>query len=421
MEFLASGVEKHTSGKRTIWREYVTYKVGGIGKDGRACKVRRKKHRTSPVEYRETRGGEPTAKSKKEAENSAAAWLRELNEAEAEKERRGPTATRAREQTVPDFVDAYIEAAATSGELEPSTLSTYRASSKHIRKAFEGVTLTELEPYQVSAWKAQMSKSGLSPSTVGKAFRLLRMVMTDAVNKRVLDDNPTDGIKAPTRKNKSRGINALDLDAARGLRDTLEHMSFSPTVVAAMIALNTGLRQGETCGLKWRDVDTSRRLIWVRRSIGVGAGGCFEKEPKTGKTRDVAMTQFLAEYLSAYRSSLEALGVDCEPDAWVLQGASGNFVQPTYVCKQWTALSRSLGLTGTEGRQLTFHDLRHTWATLAVAAGIDIKTVSSNLGHANAAMTLNTYASADPDAKRRAGEVMDRLLATDAPTYELEG
>lgn len=80
-------------------------------------------------------------------------------------------------------------------------------------------------------------------------------------------------------------------------------------------------------------------------------------------------------------------------------------------------LTRAYGVTvsagdskGSEGRRVTFHDLRHTWATVAIAEGVDVKTVSSTIGHANAAMTLNIYASSDPDAKRRAAIIMDKAI-----------
>lgn len=85
-------------------------------------------------------------------------------------------------------------------------------------------------------------------------------------------------------------------------------------------------------------------------------------------------------------------------------------MHPGTLCRQWKSVAELLGLKGSEGRRVTFHDLRHTWATVAVASGADIKTVASNLGHANAAMTLNIYASADPDAKRRAASIMDGAI-----------
>lgn len=81
----------------------------------------------------------------------------------------------------------------------------------------------------------------------------------------------------------------------------------------------------------------------------------------------------------------------------------------------WKTLSDSMGLVGTQGRRPTFHDLRHTFATYAIAEGVDVKTVSSILGHSNAAMTLNIYASADTDAKLAAAstieDVMERRLS----------
>ncbi len=91
-------------------------------------------------------------------------------------------------------------------------------------------------------------------------------------------------------------------------------------------------------------------------------------------------------------------------------GRGDRWADPSVLGREWGVFAKLNGVRGTEGRLCTFHDLRHTWATAAVAAGIDIKTVSSNLGHANAAMTLNIYASADPEAKRRAAEVMDSVI-----------
>lgn len=74
-----------------------------------------------------------------------------------------------------------------------------------------------------------------------------------------------------------------------------------------------------------------------------------------------------------------------------------------------------LDLVGTTGKRITLHDLRHTYATYLVAAGTDIKTVSSLMGHANAAMTLNTYASADPHARRSAAKTIERQMAARPP------
>ena len=142
-----------------------------------------------------------------------------------------------------------------------------------------------------------------------------------------------------------------------------------------------------------------------RRAVGIGDGGAYLKESKTDEARDATMPQSLAEILMQWRSQQ---GEPAET-SYILTGTD-RFMHPGTLCRQWKSVAELLGLKGSEGRRVTFHDLRHTWATVAVASGVDIKTVASNLGHANAAMTLNIYASADPDAKRHAASIMDGVI-----------
>ena len=184
-------------------------------------------------------------------------------------------------------------------------------------------------------------------------------------------------------------------------------------LVAAYIALYTGMRRGEICGLQWRDLDTDNRVIWVRRAVGIGKGGAYLKQPKTDKVRDVALPATLLGVLTDWRerqrgahaSSLATL----KPDSFMLGDALG-YYHPDRLTKEWASLAKLLDVRGTAGRLASFHDLRHTWATMFLASGGDVKTAASNLGHSNAAMTLNIYASADPDAKRRAAEIVEQAM-----------
>ena len=107
-------------------------------------------------------------------------------------------------------------------------------------------------------------------------------------------------------------------------------------------------------------------------------------------------------------------GVPFSEQLYVIGGIDGSFMPPHYISRKWRSLADALELVGTEGKRPTFHDLRHTYATTAIAHGIDVKTVSSAMGHSNAAMTLNTYATADPDAKRRAADALARAYEMDA-------
>ena len=110
-------------------------------------------------------------------------------------------------------------------------------------------------------------------------------------------------------------------------------------------------------------------------------------------------------------------GVPFSGDLYVVGSVDGSYAVPSLLSGAWRQLSSSLGLVGTQGRPVTFHDLRHSFATTAIAEGADVASVAAVLGHSNVAMTLNVYADADPEAKRAA---MDRVsAATDCEPPEM--
>lgn len=115
------------------------------------------------------------------------------------------------------------------------------------------------------------------------------------------------------------------------------------------------------------------------------------------------------------------LSRDTLPGLFVVGNVDGTFMQPHYLSSRWRKAADALELVGTQGKRPTFHDLRHTFATSAIAHGVDVKTVSSMMGHANAAMTMNTYADADPDAKKRGAETVARALQSEALKHERDG
>lgn len=366
------------------------------------------------------------AKKKREAEAEVKSWRDRL-----EQERNEQLATIAREKElaiankplsiadtpVSKYVDDMVTMLADSKAIEASTVSGYRTSAGYIREAFSDVTMGELTLEQVEKWEANLIKRGLSNSTVGKAYRLLNQAFRRAVDSRALTWNPVAAAKSPKRTNMKTGINALDKAGRTLVLDKLEAIGLTPVTVAARIALFTGLREGEICGLKWRDVDADANVLWVRRSIGSGKGGTYEKSTKTDKVRSVPITKSLSKLLAQWKArqieSFSSADTVLGEDSYIIGDPVG-YYRPGRLSKDWTYLSRALNIRGTEGRLITFHDLRHTFATTAIAAGVDVKTVSSILGHGNAAMTLNIYTSADPDAKRRAAVIVEENMRDDS-------
>ena len=383
---------------------------------------RRQKSKTLKT-YVNRNGKTSPVKTEADARRALEQWHDELEQAAIRDADNIPQAS----TPVADYVDAYIDDLEITRSVEPSTVDGYRKSAKYIREKFAKTSMSDLSTAMVQKWEGGLIKRGLSASTVGKAHRLLKMICKHAVEVHDLTWNPCDAVKPPRRK--APDPNSLSAEDGARLALTLAVMEPTPVVTGATISLFSGMREGEVAGLCWREVDFGNHVIHVRESIGTASGGAFTKTPKTsGSRRDVPLTQQMEAALQARRAKMteecEEAGIDTNSDdfkayfgsLYVLGTADGRWHNPTSLSREWAALASAMGLVGSQGRRVCYHDLRHSFATRAIAAGADVKSVASVLGHANAAMTLNIYASADPHATARAAGLVSRELEPDEYT-----
>lgn len=337
------------------------------------------------------------AKGKREAQKELDAW-REAMEREAA-ELRG----RGHDTGACAYVAEYVNSK--RHEIEPSTFAEYERMVNRLMVPYLGAArLGDLNPDRVRAWVADISET-FAPSTCKKALTLLRTAMNNAVDNDLIPKDPTRGVKPP--KGGRPRPNALDLGECRRVLATIDAIGQTPALLGAKIALLAGLRLGEVCALRWADVDLEGRALTVSRSIGRGERGYYVKEPKTsGSARKVPLAPVLLDALSERREEMAATfaaaGAAFDEACYVIGGMDGRYMQPVAVTRTWKNLADAMGLKGTRGTRPTFHDLRHTFATQGIAAGVDVKAVSALLGHGNAAMTLNVYADATKDQKRAA-------------------
>ena len=163
--------------------------------------------------------------------------------------------------------------------------------------------------------------------------------------------------------------------------------------VGYALALYTGMREGEICGLRWRDVDLDAGIIHVRNVIVHDGPTCYEKEPKTKNgRRDIPITNDLARTIQFRLSDAEKkykeVGIELKPNMYVVgtvADGAGKWMNPHRLWQDWKAVAKSLGLKGTQDKVPTFHGLRHTYATVAAhIPGTDLKSIQMNLGHAAA-------------------------------------
>lgn len=364
---------------------------------------------------------------KRAREREAGAWVESLKEADeraAREAEKSDPANIARDTPLADYVSAFIDEQEAARTIEPSTVRGYRSTVKYIRE-LEGVTVGSLTPAAASAWEASLTARGLSSSTVGKAHRLLKQVLQHWALERdgAITANPMSQVKPPKRRAVNPGHNVLEAPERRRLLDALDGIGNSPMTIATRLGLFMGLRIGEVCGLQWRDVDFETGLLTVARAIGAGPGGGeYSKATKTDQPRKPTMPAELAETLKSWKVEQagywrETWGVEQTRDSYVVGDALG-WAHSDVIRREYNALVKVLGLVGTMGRPPKFHDLRHTWATMAIAAGVDVMAVSMYLGHAKPSMTLDVYAAAAPNQIARAAALIGDTIRGGEPSED---
>jgi integrase len=204
-------------------------------------------------------------------------------------------------------------------------------------------------------------------------------------------------------------MRVLDRSEALMLLSAAEDTPLQPLI---HLALATGARLGELLALRWCDVDSENGTLRIVRSAQRLPGrGIVFHAPKTHRSiRPVALSPSSLRVLKAQRASQAedrlAAGALYAQDDRVFADALGQPLDGTAVTKRFQQQARDAGLG-----HLRFHDLRHTAATLMLAAGTHPKIVSERLGHATVNITLDTYSHVLPDMQREAALVIDNLLA----------
>ena len=166
------------------------------------------------------------------------------------------------------------------------------------------------------------------------------------------------------------------------------------------LELATGLRRGELLGLKWEDIDLERGDLRVKRQIARINGEVVEAPLKTKNAyRTLPLARDTVDVLDQQKKKVGA-------SPWVFPGPTGGPMSPDSVLHMLHRVLKRAGLP-----RVRFHDLRHTFATLALQNGVDVKTVSGMLGHYSAGFTLDTYAHVTTSAQRQAAEAMEHVLS----------
>ena len=252
-----------------------------------------------------------------------------------------------------------------------------------------------------------VSEAKYSEHTVHLIYRIVSASLKKAKVMKIIKDNPASGITLPKIKRKEMNIWSLEqvnhfISAAKSIK------RLTRCYIGFLIALLTGMRQGEILGLRWKDVDMDNQTIYIRQTL------TQEAELKAGaknnsSIRSIHISNKLVSELKAHRKLvLEEkllLGHNYNDFDLIICTRSGKPIIPRNFRKEFYNLTKKIDLP-----KIRFHDLRHTHATILIQQNVNVKLISERLGHAEIGTTLDTYSHVLPNMQKTVSDQLDKVI-----------
>ena len=247
----------------------------------------------------------------------------------------------------------------------------------------------------------------LAPKTVRCIHGIFHSALSKAVQLGYLRSNPSDACELPRAIRKE--IVPLEDEQIAVFLKAIEGHTHE---YLYKIALFTGMREGEVLGLTWDCIDFKRGTLVIRRQLvrDREKGGEYHfSTPKNGKMRVIALPQTVIELFAAQRNKQTLMMLDAgkawENNNLIFTNPTGGYLSYRTVYDCFKRVVKKIGFPNTR-----FHDLRHTYAVVAIKSGDDIKTVQENLGHATAAFTLDIYGHVTEQMKHASADRMEAFI-----------
>lgn len=290
------------------------------------------------------------------------------------------------------------------------TVSSYEAKLRlHILPAIGEKRLTELKPIVITHFYNQLQDKGLSDKTISCIHGALHKMIQDAVTNEIIKENVCDKVHPPKTNTVKKEMHPLKdkqvsvfLESIKG--NSMEHLFFT--------ALFTGARESELIGLTWDCIDFERGMIHLYRQLKRDRS---RKEYvftslKNRESRTFAPPADVMKALKAVKRQQAEWQLKAG-ESWnnqnnlVFTNEIGERLSTRTVYRAFKKIVDGMGL-----HEVRLHDLRHTYSVLALQNGMDYKTLSSNLGHATVAFTMDVYGHVSETMMHNSAEIMQRYI-----------
>jgi integrase len=272
-------------------------------------------------------------------------------------------------------------------EVSQACGTTIHAARTAVRRYKSGIIPTALTP-------------GLAPKTVRNIHAMIHRALVDALAWKYIAYNPASNIKPPKQPRKRRSV-----WKPNQIKEFLLSVQRDRFAALFLLELTTGIRRGQICGLKWSAVDLDGGEITIHDNRVVVGGHARDKAG--GKTRNadktISIDRTTVAVLRTWREQQDRerafYGADYHPGDYVFTFEDGRPPHPDTIRQRFDRLAAAAGLS-----RITFHDLRHSYATGAIKAGVSPKIISERIGHADVGFFLQTYAHVLTNDDRDAAE-----------------
>jgi integrase len=326
-------------------------------------------------------------------------------------------AARARLATGAPVVDAKVTIAAWCRHWLETTVeaSSRRATTRELYEKlsrlhieappFGRLTLDRVRATDVEGLILRLRRKGLAPSTVQRIFVVLRLAFDGAVRDGVIARNPAAGVKQPSiERSEAHHLEPAEVVAL------LEQAQGTRYHALLRLIATTGLRKGEALALTWDDIDLEQGALHVRGTLARANGQLTVTPPKTALSRrTLPLAPAEVELLTVHRLAQAAERTNAGP-AWfdagfVFTTENGRPMDPRNVLRAMTTAATKAGL-----QDVNVHTLRHSAATAWLEAGVNIKAVSTLLGHADIRITADVYGHVSDAVARAAMATLSDIL-----------
>ncbi len=301
--------------------------------------------------------------------------------------------------------------------VRPSTVTSYEATIRnHIKPRIGAIRLESLTTHDIQEFYNSLrtpseNRKALSSKTIKNIHGILHHALQQAMLNNYIRTNPSNSCVIPrATKKKVKPLNEYQIaDFLKAIKGHKYESMF-------LVALFTGIRQGEVCGLQWGCVDFDDGTILIDKQLQSLRGktrGDSEKyslvPTKNGKERTITAAPYVMELLWKTKQSQNAnrklWGNAFQENDLVFTDELGNRITPQALYRAFKIIVTESGMP-----MVRFHDLRHSYAVISLKSGDDVKTVQENLGHATAAFTLDTYGHVTEKMKKDSANRMEAFI-----------